>query len=583
MRHRTPILTAVVLLTGISAAVAQQSMDGPYVLHEYVAGIDDSAASGEAQPSPARPAGPGLPPSLSLETRPGEPIYAEDGPVFEKDIEEPYGSLSPFGGSNELDGNTDRVDSLTYYSNFNPSVIPYKRVVAQNRVVVGPDGEYSVQLRAGEHEPVELAAEADPSMDVFWGTFLLRLEPNQLQPVASVSPDQRILQLETEPDVAITVLEDRADNFYVRSNVGGLVRVNMRVAAPKYYFNGEFTPVSWEQFPTGLVPPMAPGLKRRASALAGRVGFDQSRPPQDVLREMIRYFRDFDARPLPDELLKRDRLEAIVENQLGVCRHRSLAFIAIAQSLGIPSRYVYNEAHAFVEVFWPGQGWRRVDLGGAADELNASANEGSSVHDPGTDRLPTPQRYRDEQERMARNGWEAPRLGGSDSPGETGDNGESGENGKTGDSSSGTNGAAQPQASTNGSPSAVESPGENAPSSDGAESPAMFSEPPPDDRAETRLAIEQATAVVRRGGDLRITARLTAADGRPLAGREVTIYLGPVGMTEPGAAVTLGTVQTGRDGRARARVKVPREQTIGRWSLFVRFSGDDELRPAIAE
>ena len=37
-----------------------------------------------------------------------------------------------------------------------------------------------------------------------------------------------------------------------------------------------------------------------------------------------------------------------------------------ANALGIPTRLVENEAHAFVEVWFPERSWQRIDLGGAA-------------------------------------------------------------------------------------------------------------------------------------------------------------------------------------------------------------------------
>ena len=59
-------------------------------------------------------------------------------------------------------------------------------------------------------------------------------------------------------------------------------------------------------------------------------------------------------------------------SQKGVCRHRAFAFLVTALSLGIPTRMVVNEAHAWVEVLDPGVApplWRRVDLGGAGRAL----------------------------------------------------------------------------------------------------------------------------------------------------------------------------------------------------------------------
>jgi hypothetical protein len=55
--------------------------------------------------------------------------------------------------------------------------------------------------------------------------------------------------------------------------------------------------------------------------------------------------------------------------QHGVCRHRAFAFLVTAQALGFRVRAVNNEAHAWVEVF-DGEGFSRIDLGGAAPELS---------------------------------------------------------------------------------------------------------------------------------------------------------------------------------------------------------------------
>src|SRR5690606_18735639 len=53
----------------------------------------------------------------------------------------------------------------------------------------------------------------------------------------------------------------------------------------------------------------------------------------------------------------------------GVCRHRAYAFMVTALALGIPTRLVHNEAHAWVEVFG-GSHYHRIDLGGAATRVH---------------------------------------------------------------------------------------------------------------------------------------------------------------------------------------------------------------------
>ncbi len=571
MRRLLPILAFAA--TFPTTVGAQQSTDGPYVLHEYVDAVDMQGINGTggANPEVAREEffGAGQPPALSLETRPGEPIYDKDGPVFDRPIDTPYGALSPYAAANTLDDRTDRVDSLTYFANFDPSVIPYKRVVAKNHAVRRGQAQYALDVQSGERRPVDLDSPPNGPSDTFWGTFLVRLEPGRVHPIASISPDQRILQIVSEPDVALDFERDAADNFFIRASQPGLVRVNVQVAVPTFYFGGAFPDVAWTDFPSDVTPPLDPALRAHALAIAQKLGFTKTQSPATTVVSMVSYFRDFDARPFPEELKGGDLLETIATSAIGVCRHRSLAFVFLAQAMGIPTRYVYNEAHAFVEVFWPGHGWRRLDLGGAANELNASANDGRPVHDPGDDGLPTPKRYLEEQERMAHNGWEPPNARG-DGGGESNGTGRSNAN----------NSAAEPgTSSTNGAANANPTPG---PPGNAPDAP-VFEEPPPDTRELAALRIASGTAVVRRGEALQIEATLTDASGKALPGRQIEIFLGAVGSTNARSARSLGHGTTGTGGRLRMRVEIPAEQAIGRWSLFLRFPGDANHQPAVAE
>jgi protein-glutamine gamma-glutamyltransferase len=78
--------------------------------------------------------------------------------------------------------------------------------------------------------------------------------------------------------------------------------------------------------------------------------------------------------------LGRDSIdEFLFETRLGFCEHYAAAFVVLARALGIPARVVtgyqggqintvdgnltvyQSDAHAWAEVWLPGQGWRRVD------------------------------------------------------------------------------------------------------------------------------------------------------------------------------------------------------------------------------
>lgn len=573
MKRRLPYLAALVVALVTSGVWAQQSTDGPYILHEFFAGDvsgTDGTGAGDGPEANAAPPTEGGPPALSMEPRNDELIYGAEGPVDDGRWEEPYGSLNPFSSQNKLDANTDRVNSLNYFASFEPSVIPYKRVVAQNQVLRTAAGEYRMQLLAGDRREIRIGQAIPSGHELFWGSFMVRTEPSRWHPMASVAPHQTLLDVRSEPEVDLTFYRDDAGNFYFRTNHRGLLRLNVRVAVEPFYFSGEFPDVAWSDF-RGLSKPVFPeDAGPVALRVLQKIGVNQSMPPTQVMTRMVEYFRNFEARPLPPELASGDDLyETIASSQIGVCRHRSLAFVITAQYLGIPAHYVYNEAHAFVEVEWPNVGWRRIDLGGAADELNAASADSQTIHTP-DDPLPRPDRYVQEQERMEHNGWK-PR-------------GEGAQGGQEREASESAE--ASPPGSNEGlnEGDAVDgqSPAEGAGQAEGVPMNAEASLPPDDERESTRLELDEATSEVKRGGAIRVLARLTDSEGRPLPFRDVEVHIGAVGSERPGQRTRVGVVETDSRGRIVNEIAVPRNHAIGRWSLFLVFPGDEDYRPVLA-
>ncbi|MBQ9817456.1 MAG: hypothetical protein IJM59_08350 [Proteobacteria bacterium] len=94
--------------------------------------------------------------------------------------------------------------------------------------------------------------------------------------------------------------------------------------------------------------------------------------------ELIRYFQAFQSEPL-DLGEKEDFAgtsmtfgRAILEQEKGLCRHRSFMLMLIANSLGFPTRIAANEIHAFIEIFYQNR-WYPVELGGRAQSLTISS------------------------------------------------------------------------------------------------------------------------------------------------------------------------------------------------------------------
>ena len=306
------VLGLALLWTGVVVAQSRER-----ILHEYftLAGGDEIGGASSSDSARGDEAGdqedyvpsrrPGDPPSLSLGAGEDEPVLDTSGMVSSLPMKNPQGALDPLSATNTLDSNTDRVDELNYFSSFEPSVIPYKRAVAQNRVEER-GGVLSFSVDSGRWRRIEVSgSEARSREDLFWGSFLIRATPGTRHPLPSVAPTQRIIEVQTEPRVDLVFDADEADNHYVRLDHEGLVRLNIKIAAPRFYFDGAFDEeVVWRQvrrMEGGTR--LSQGADIPADQVLSRLGVDPRRmTPHDALIELVEHFRDFEARPFPPEL-----------------------------------------------------------------------------------------------------------------------------------------------------------------------------------------------------------------------------------------------------------------------------------------
>ncbi len=530
-------------------AIGQQSFDGGTLLHEFT--VADKSVPKKSRRNNN---GGGIPP-LSADVQNDEPIFDDKGPNFSETQKEPYGDLSPFGTTNQLDDKTDRVKTLNYFSNFTPSIIPYKRAVAQNEIVKN-DEKYEFKVKNQAARKVPTLKSSKPG-EVFWGSFLVRAEQSRLHPLPSISPDQSIIEIQTEPKVGVTLYKDSADNFSAKIDSNALVRINIKYSVPSNYFNGIFADEPWSEFEPSRASQLSPEISTVSKRVQKKLGLSRRLSPLTNLNIMVEHFRNFEARPFPEELRKGDLYEQISIHQVGVCRHRSLAFTITANSLGIATRYIYNEAHAFVEVFWPKMGWRRIDLGGAADELNAASNDGRGLHQTAPDTLPQPEEFLKEQSRMQTDF-------GDDNNDATAPNVERNDD--------------VPDSSATDEPAAAADLTLEQGDKDVSGLPVKET----DLRPRPDLKILTAKSSVKRGMTVMVLASIQS-QGRGLKGKKVTAFLGPAGQNILANAVVIGTSRSDSTGRIKARFTIPAEQDIGRWELFLYFKGDKEFGPALSD
>jgi hypothetical protein len=287
------------------------------------------------------------------------------------------------------DGNTGPDATLHYVSVFNPDVLPFKRMSALDGVA----DDYTLKIAHTALIELPVGGPTDKARDPFWGSVLIHLTPGQDVPLPSVAPDMRILSYEITPKIAVKFEKDGADNFYVRSDessAAGTYRLVFAADADAGYFapslptTGHFTPLMVAAMtPPELRPVLPDRVRRTARQVIDRLGVDVEMDLGVVFNRLVGYFRAFQARPM--QASSNDIYLDLCFSQAGVCRHRAFAFMITANALGIPTRFVENEAHAFVEVWFPDRHWQRIDLGGAALRMEVTGASDKVLHRPRAD------------------------------------------------------------------------------------------------------------------------------------------------------------------------------------------------------
>src|SRR5256885_423883 len=81
-----------------------------------------------------------------------------------------------------------------------------------------------------------------------------------------------VLEAHTEPRVAIELVRDGADNWFVRSKTGGRHRLIWLTDAPQSYFAGELPRAHLSDEPSALLRRLPARLERRVAQVLARIG-----------------------------------------------------------------------------------------------------------------------------------------------------------------------------------------------------------------------------------------------------------------------------------------------------------------------
>ena len=428
------------------------------------------------------------------------------------------------------DRDTHRPEVVPYDDPFTPSTAPFKRLVAFDAV----SASYVLYVRDPKLLPLSARTPpaVDGSDDAFFGDLVVDLVPDRPQRIPSVGPGAKIVHARAgvgNADVPVRFLHDAADNWFVTADVATRARLVMELAVSRASFGGEMGDPAWSDLPkVALLPP---NVARAAAEVAAHIGVSRASSPREAIVKLVAYFRGFvDSDDFPTD--RPDVYLALALSKKGVCRHRAFAFLVTALGLGLPTRMVMNEAHAWVEVN-DGSLWKRIDLGGAGRALDASLQGGvKHATPPDPFAWPSNATRGDDLAERAR--------GATSSPGSSG--------------GSSANGTAQANASP-------------IPSSGAGDAHDGFAGP--DERPASHITVSIADPTARRGVPLHLRGEVVA-DGSACGHVLVEIGL----RDAHGGDVPLGALATGEDGTYEGAVVVPSGVPLGEYDLYARTPGD---------
>jgi hypothetical protein len=278
------------------------------------------------------------------------------------------------------DRDTRRPSMVRYDDPFSPSIAPYKRLRAYD--AVGPD--YTLRVHDPSLTRLPTGGAARVGEEEFYADLTVDFAAASTVLIPSVGPGARILAEHSTPSVPIEVLRDGADNWYAKAPASqrGRVHLVMQVAIARAAFGGELTMAPWSAL--AAPAPLPAAAARAFGKVRDELGLSRDISPAENVHKLVAYFRSFAPSEEPPKATDDIYLDLTLAKK-GVCRHRAFGFLVTALGLGIPTRMVINEAHAWVEV-QADRVWQRIDLGGAAGAIEEGASsEARPSYDPPPD------------------------------------------------------------------------------------------------------------------------------------------------------------------------------------------------------
>lgn len=487
---------------------------------------------------------------------------------------EPVHGKGGFGADRQTEAKADYLtgadSELHYIEVFNPSIVPFKRMSALDSV----RDDYTLVTSSAALADIGVGGEPTAGHDLFWASVMVELSPGVDVPIPSVAPDMRILSYETTPATSLVFSKDFADNYYLRTDESGSAGsyrvIFLSEASPKYFAPSVPRNMRVRDIPASKLAPMPDDVRRVADGVLDEMRLHKNMQVDEVLDKLVFYFRSFDAKAPPPR--SGNIYLDLYNSQAGVCRHRSFAFMITANALGLPTRYLSNEAHAWVEVWLPGEDWMRIDLGGSASTLNVSNASDKSMYRPrGEDPFAKPESYEENYTQLEGDvkGLREDQIAERQKP-YAGDDGEGEGNGSFFGEGEGEAGDSDLPPEDDGP---LIGPGSDLPEESEEASAGKLS---------TRAIVTSAATEGFRGESVKISASISDSEGRGLPGLVINVMIAPAG-NEGNDPHVLGKGLSDDNGLMTLSVELPTDLATQDYEVFVSFNGNKTYGSSVSQ
>jgi len=487
-------------------------------------------------------------------------IKAQSGAVPLPDPARPVDRNEPTYGERQtdavkrfrIDRETTDPGRLTYHEPFRPSIAPFKRTHVFDAV----NAEFDLTVSDSRLRPVTIAGAPLASDDQFFGDLVLELVAGEMVRVPSAGPHMTIYSAHLEPETPFGFYVDRAENWFLRAPEGrAKARLVMHVGVARAAFDGRIEATSYSALVSEL-PQVPANVEQVVMPLVQRIGVSRVLSPAEALERLVTHFRSFaESRERPAAAQGEALYRELVASRKGVCRHRAYAFVVTALGLGIPARFVHNEAHAWVEVYG-GVHWHRIDLGGAASGIDYRGEAPAGApHRPPAEVFAWPKRAQAAEQSLSPSGSEPSSSGQSAAPAATM--------------------LPLPQGQPTSEPATLPS---TANSIGLAPAVPLPTAQAPAARGRGRVIVALTTSgEVQRGQELGLTGRVEAGFGN-CANVRVDI-----GFVRQSRSFLGGSLMTDGDGRFTTKLTVPAELPVGKYDLVASTPGSKGCPAASSE